>query len=141
MMNERRPDLWLASEDDPWLEQVARLMGSQRARRSHRWRPPTDLVEKEDCFIVLVEVAGMKAADFDVTFDQQVLRVRGVRREVAEGKAAYHQMEISYGEFVTEVLIPAPVEKDQIRATYTDGFLRVVLPKTKPKTVSISISD
>ncbi len=140
-MSERRPELRLASEDDPWLEQVARLIGSQQARRSHRWRPPTDLVETEDAFVVLVEVAGMKAADFDVTFDRQVLRVQGVRREVAEGKAAYHQMEISYGEFVTEVLIPAPVEKDQIRATYTDGFLRVVLPKTKPRSVSITISD
>ena len=51
---------------------------------------------------------------------------------------AYHQMEIAYGEFETEVRIPVPIDVSNIEATYSDGFLRVVLSKTRPRQVSIS---
>ncbi|MCK4960866.1 MAG: Hsp20/alpha crystallin family protein, partial [Anaerolineales bacterium] len=51
---------------------------------------------------------------------------------------AYHQMEIAHGEFETEVRIPDPIDASNIEATYSDGFLRVVLSKTRPRQVSIS---
>ncbi len=106
-------------------------------QRSHVWRPPTDIYETEDAFVVLVEVAGMREAEFAVTLDRQVLSIRGVRAD-REGPKAYHQMEVAYGEFVTEVEIPVPVDAPRIEASYTDGFLRVRLPKARPKQIAVS---
>jgi HSP20 family protein len=102
------------------------------------WRPPTDILEKEDAYLVVVEVAGMRGSEFSVTCDGQVLAVRGVRPEGEQVKA-YHQMEITYGEFVTELELPAPVNTEAIKATYADGFLRIVLPKAR--STSIPIED
>jgi HSP20 family protein len=98
--------------------------------QSGAWHPPTDVFENEDAYIVLVEVGGMRHGEFTVNIERQLLSIHGVRRE-SEGMKVYHQMEVAYGDFLSEVRIPKPVVKENIKATYGDGFLRIILPKTK----------
>jgi HSP20 family molecular chaperone IbpA len=104
--------------------------------RSHTWRPPTDMLETEDSIIVRVEIAGMKNADFSVILDEPKLIIRGERPDHSE-RRAFHQMEIRFGEFSTEVELHWTVETKAIEAEYKDGFLWVTLPKTKPYSVEI----
>jgi HSP20 family protein len=99
-------------------------------RHSGAWHPPTDVYENEDAFIVIVEIGGMRQGEFAVNIDRQLLSIRGVRHE-SEGMKVYHQMEIAYGDFLSEVRIPKPVISEEIKAMYGDGFLRVILPKVK----------
>jgi HSP20 family protein len=72
----------------------------------------------------------MRQGEFAVNIDRQLLSIRGVRHE-SEGMKVYHQMEIAYGDFLSEVRIPKPVISEEIKAMYGDGFLRVILPKVK----------
>jgi HSP20 family protein len=104
--------------------------------QSAAWHPPTDLCEIEGAYLVEVEVAGMESDDFVIQFSRGVLSIRGSRssRRVAR---AYHQIEISMGEFAVDVHIPGPVRVDEIEATYENGFLRLTLPKNMPKDISI----
>ncbi len=104
--------------------------------RSHVWRPPTDVYEVEEAVIVRVEIAGMREDDFSIALSDRNLVIRGFRSDVAE-RRAYHQMEIFFGEFVSEVELPCPVVADQATAEYRMGFLRLVLPKVKPKVIRI----
>jgi HSP20 family molecular chaperone IbpA len=46
-------------------------------------------------------------------------------------------MEIDYGEFITEVRIAIPIDSASIDASYSDGFLRIELPKASPKKIEI----
>jgi HSP20 family protein len=85
----------------------------------------------------MVEVAGMREAEFSVTLDRQVLSIRGLRADSPTAKA-YHHMEIAYGEFATEVRLAVAIDAAAIQASYADGFLRVVLPKSAPRQVPIS---
>jgi HSP20 family protein len=102
------------------------------------FRPPTDVYETEDCIEVRVEVAGMKPDDFQLALTDQTLVITGVRQD-SSNKRAYQQMEISWGEFRTEVYLPMAVKTDQITATYQDGFLIVNLPKasSQPRRIEI----
>jgi HSP20 family protein len=93
--------------------------------------------ETEEAFVVLVEVAGMRGLEFSVSIEKQSLSIRGVRGD-AGAMRAYHQMEIAYGQFETVVRMPEAVEAAEIEATYGDGFLRVVLPKARPKRIPIT---
>jgi HSP20 family protein len=79
----------------------------------------------------------MRGADISVTYNQRVLSIQGIRVDTSPRKA-YHQMEIAYGEFSSEVRIPVPIETSEIEATYNDGFLRVILPKAQSREVPIS---
>jgi HSP20 family protein len=104
--------------------------------RPHAWRPPTDVYETENAIIIRVEVAGMRESDFTITLVERTLTIRGVRQDVAE-RRAYHQMEIPFGEFNTEVELPYEIISDKVEAVYRDGFLRITLPLAQPKHIKI----
>jgi HSP20 family protein len=123
------------SDDDPWQTGQGPL-GWQIRRSSHGWRPPTDVLETDEAYVVVVEVAGMRGADFNVTFEGHILAIRGNRHD-SNARKAYHQMEIDYGEFITEVHVHIPIEAAKIDASYSDGFLRIQLPKASPKKIEI----
>ncbi|HEX2697369.1 MAG TPA: Hsp20/alpha crystallin family protein [Anaerolineales bacterium] len=103
---------------------------------SSGWSPPTDAYETENEYVVRVELAGMRESDFEVVFEDGLLLITGIRPDVAE-RRAYHQMEIRFGKFSTAVMIPGPVDLDQSKAEYRDGFLSVKLPKAKATDVKI----
>ncbi len=100
------------------------------------WSPPTDLYETETDYVVRLEIAGMHEDDFEVSYEDGYLWISGVRPELPE-KRAYHQMEIRFGKFSTAVAIPGAVDLEASEAAYKDGFLLVVMPKAKPKTITI----
>jgi HSP20 family protein len=128
--------LRFGSEHEPASKPSGKKLHWRVVHQSHLWRPPTDIYEMESAFVVLVEVAGMRGREFHVTFDKKNLSIRGSRPD-GKQKKAYHQMEIAYGDFATEVAVPVPVDVSTIEATYSDGFLKVVLPKKKPTRVHI----
>jgi HSP20 family protein len=123
-----------------FLEDV-QLSGSKNlnrrvALRSPAWRPPTDVYETSDAVIVRVEIAGMQEEDFTISLSGKFLVIRGVRPDVAE-RRAYHQMEIVFGEFMSEVELPCDVVAEEVRAEYSKGFLRLELPKIQPRKIKI----
>lgn len=100
------------------------------------WRPPTDVYETEEAIVVRVEIGGMKEEDFSISLEDRFLLIKGIRPDVPE-KRAYHQMEIPFGDFSTEVELPYPVIVGEIRAFYRDGFLKVILPKARPHQIQV----
>ena len=104
--------------------------------RPPTWRPPTDVYEMDNNLVVRVEIAGMREGDFAIELNGRFLIVRGVRQDIAE-RRAYHQMEIRFGEFSIEIELPSHIEADQVQAIYHNGFLRIMLPKSRPRQIPI----
>jgi len=103
----------------------------------HVWHPATDLLETKDDYIVKLEVGGMESKGFTINFYKDVLSIIGYRAgEDKEG--SYHRMEIPFGDFYISVKIPNEIMINSIEAFYENGFLTVILPKTKPVHVEIS---
>jgi HSP20 family protein len=99
--------------------------------RSNVWSPPTDVYETEEAYVARLEIAGMREDDFEVLFENNTLLISGSRPDYTE-RRAYQQMEIRFGKFSTAVSLPGPVNIEQARAEYKDGFLTVVIPKSTP---------
>jgi HSP20 family protein len=104
--------------------------------RSHKWRPATDVFETEDTFVVRVEIAGMRDSEFTILLDERTVTIQGSRPDQDE-RRAFHQMEIRYGEFSTSVELHWPIDTQAVEAEYTDGILRLVLPKALPHNIKI----
>jgi len=104
--------------------------------QSSVWSPPTDLLEAPDACIVRVEIAGMREEDFEVALENNILMIRGTRRDPTR-RAAYHQMEIHFGKFATAVQLPAPVMVEKAEVEYRDGLLTITLPRTHPDTYEV----
>ncbi len=106
------------------------------AMRPHVWRPPTDMYETEESIVVRIEIAGMREQDISIALEDRILTIRGIRPDTSE-RRAFHQMEIPYGEFSTEVELPAPVVSEGVEATYRDGFLHITLPKAHAQHIRV----
>ncbi len=100
--------------------------------RGHFWKPPTDVYETENDFIVSVEIAGMKVEDFSIQLHKQSLIIQG-KRNIEFEKCALHQIEIHSGEFQVSIEISAPIDQEISKIGYQNGFLTVSLPKVKNK--------
>lgn len=98
------------------------------ASRPHLWAPPTDLFETEKDYVMRVEIAGMQEAEINIAIDGNLIAIYGMRQQPSE-HAAYHQMEVRFGEFMCELELPGAVNTEKIIANYQDGFLLVNLPK------------
>lgn len=104
--------------------------------RTPQWRPPTDVFETDDEFVIRVEIAGMREEDFNIEMDERILSIRGVRSDNT-ARRAYHQMEIRFGEFSLALELPGQIVAEKIKAVYDNGFLVIVLPKARPRSVHI----
>ena len=94
------------------------------------WLPAVDIVEKENEFEVRVELPGMKKDDVKITLVDDVLTIRGEKKQQAETKEEnYHRSERSYGMFQRSFTLPSSVKGEKIEATYVDGLLSLTLPK------------
>lgn len=108
-----------------------------------KWRPPTDIYETEDAFVVVMDIAGVEPDGFTVTFDAGVLVIAGERVEQASGRREYHAMEVKVGPFERRFRFTKRVEPASLKATYELGFLEIRLAKVpeKPKAVHVDVES
>ncbi len=102
-----------------------------------RFTPPADIIELEEGMVVLVEIAGVRGEDIKIAISNDILSITGNRERPSLSHAAYHQVEIGFGEFRLDVRLPWSVDPDAVRATYRNGFLRVDLPRPEARQVHV----
>jgi len=120
---------------EPYFHIVAGGRQYLVVRTSHVWRPPTDVLEDENRLYVIVEIAGMQHGEFNVAVSDRRLTIMGLRPMPARVRAAYHQLEVHYGEFRTDITLPWAIDEEGIVARYADGFLYIELPRSNRDTV------
>ena len=100
------------------------------------WRPSTDVFETEKEVIVLLEIAGMKQRDFSITLSDEILTLKGERKEKAEpSRIGYRNKEINFGMFERNIYLPENLDPDDISAAYKEGFLEITIKKKKGKKI------
>jgi HSP20 family protein len=117
---------------DEALLQMFRLPGINQ----EVWAPRVDIFETDNELVIKVCAAGVKPKDMDISLsaDGKRLTVSGMRTEDYTEKTVrrrYYQLEVYYGPFERVIILPGDVsiDRDRLRATYKDGFLRIILPK------------
>ena len=107
------------------------------------WAPSVDIHENKDEIVIDAELPGINQKDISVTVTDNVLTIRGEKKQEKEVKEEnYHRVERSYGLFSRSFTLPVGVKADQIKAGYKDGVLKITLPKAeevKPKQISIDV--
>jgi HSP20 family protein len=111
---------------------------------SGEWSPSMDFSETKDAFTVKVEVPGISPEDIQVGIRSGVLTIKGEKKEEVERKdERFYRMERAHGMFTRNVRLPAAVDETKVNATFSNGVLTILLPKTaeaKGTTVPIKIA-
>ncbi len=129
-------------------EEVNRLFSSNLTRGFAEegigrgaWNPSVDIYENKDQIVLEAELPGMKQDDFELTVENNVITLRGERQfEKKEDSDNYHRVERSYGSFTRSFTLPQTVSAEGATAEYTNGVLRVTLPKreeTKARRIQV----
>jgi HSP20 family protein len=96
------------------------------------WLPPCDVFEDREAVRIIMEVPGVKPEDVKLSLENNMLTIRGEKKQVAEEKAdRVHRYERSYGVFERSFALPSTVDTDRIEARYDNGVLTVALPKAE----------
>jgi HSP20 family protein len=132
----------LKSEMEELFVDLCRVPRTARARRSFHPRLDVYRTEEPPAITVVVELAGVELSDVDVSVVDGAVVLRGVRRRRVGDGRVYQHIEIDYGRFERRVPLSDPVEADGVDATYSRGFLTVVLPiaTRKPRRVKIDVT-
>jgi HSP20 family protein len=95
-----------------------------------QWAPSVDVYETQNDIVVKAELPGVEPKDVDVSFENNILTIRGERRmddEIKEDN--YHRVESSYGSFTRSFSLPTSVDENKVKAEFKNGILAITLPK------------
>jgi HSP20 family protein len=93
--------------------------------------PKVDVNETDKEIKISAELPGMDEKDIDVSLLNDMLTIKGEKKEEKEDKGKdYYRVERSYGSFSRTIPIPVDVETDKVEAKFKKGVLNITLPKT-----------
>jgi len=108
---------------------------------SRGWVPAVDIYEgAEHELVIKAELPDMKREDITVTFENNVLTLKGERKNEEVARDRFHRLERFRGAFSRSFTLPATVDPANISANYKDGVLTVRLPQraeAKPKQIAV----
>lgn len=114
-----------------WKEEVVRGV----------WSPPVDILERGDELVLKVDLPEVSQSEIDIRVEGSTLIIQGERRLIKDApEENYIQIERPYGTFRRTFNIPRMIEQEEIKASYKDGVLRIVLPRkqeTQPKQIVV----
>jgi len=106
------------------------------------WYPTVDVSESEQVYEVKAELPGINKDNIKVSLEDNVLTLKGERKEEAETKKKNVQIhERYYGKFQRSFRLPVEVKSAEIKASYKDGVLKIEIPKAeeaRPKEIAIA---
>lgn len=96
--------------------------------------------DKENIYIKST-IAGVKPEDLEISLNNDMLTIRGVRKQTDEVEEKdYFYKECYWGGFSRSIILPTEVKSDKISATLKDGVLTITLPKLeRQRTIPIAI--
>jgi HSP20 family protein len=103
--------------------------------------PPTNVGVTENEVQVYLFAPGLDAKSFNISIQQNLLLVSGVRKLPVHQKATYFRQERFEGEFRRVVALPEDVEPERAEAKYRDGVLQISLRRretAKPRQIQIN---
>jgi HSP20 family protein len=125
--------------------ELDRAFGDVVARTGSRmWHPATDVIEQSNGYLIALELPGVRRDAVEVTFEQNILTVRGTKDTTVEAtedaELRVYSAERVSGNFERSFRLPEHVDANAIRADFQDGVLSVTIPKkpaSQPRKIAI----
>jgi len=102
--------------------------------------PPTNVGATSKAVDVYLFAPGVDPKGLDISIQQNLLLVSGVRRLPVDEKATYYRKERFEGEFRRVITLPEDVDPDSVEAKYRDGVLQISLQRkeaARPRQIQV----
>ena len=110
---------------------------------STAWTPAVDIYETDNEVVLKADLPEVDEKKIDIHVENNVMVLSGEREISKEtSEENYLRVERRYGSFSRSFTLPSNIDRGRITAKYSDGVLRVVLPKreeSKPRQIDIEV--
>jgi len=107
------------------------------------WAPRVDIVERENEYVILADLPGLKREDITVNVESNTLSISGERtREEEKRGEHWYRAERSCGTFKRTFSLPNTIDAAKVKAEYRNGELSITLPKAeqaKPRQIEVAV--
>jgi HSP20 family protein len=108
--------------------------------RVDKFFPSANVVETEKAYEIYASLPGLNKQDIKIDLQDGKLTISGERRLLKDDKTkTYHTVEIAAGEFYRAFYLPEDATSEAIEAVYTDGILKINIPKDEKRTYKATI--
>ncbi len=92
-----------------------------------------ELEENESAVVLHARLVGIKPTDLTISISGSTLTIQGTSQSESGSQDENHyKVEKQTQSFSRSLTLPAPVAPEEIRATYREQTLEIVMPKRKP---------
>jgi len=94
--------------------------------------PAVNIKETPERYEIEMAAAGMKKEDFNINLERNVIIISTEKsNETSETDKDhnYTRKEFNYSSFSRSFVLPQAANREDIKATYVDGVLNVIIPK------------
>ncbi|KAA0012551.1 Hsp20/alpha crystallin family protein [Billgrantia pellis] len=129
------PLLGMHQELDRWMDSVMRQfgmpsLGTRFGDMPSLLRPQLDIAERDDEYLISVEVPGVEEKDIKLSLEDHRLVIEGEKRqENSSREDRFQRIERSYGSFRRVLDLPSDARPDDIKASFAKGVLSVRVPR------------
>lgn len=106
--------------------------------------PAINMWEDDNHLYIESELPGYQQNDLQIFITgEDQLMLKGERKPVQMENAVCHRQERSFGTFERNLTLPVKVDANQVKATFTNGVLTLVLAKSaaaKPQKIEITVN-
>lgn len=95
--------------------------------------PKVDVIDHDKDIEVRAALPGVKKENLELTITDQTINIHATTKkdEKKEEAGRYYRREIMHGEYQRTLALPSNVDSENAKATFKDGLLKVVIPKTE----------
>jgi len=117
-------------------------VAAQLSRSARQFVPALDVLDREDEYLVSVDLPGLSESDVKVEILDGTMTISGERTSShEENKDGYRRVERASGSFTRKLTLPLGVDASAVKASFKNGVLEVLVPKpeaAKPQQVEIA---
>ena len=100
-----------------------------------------DVYQTDNDVVIKSTIAGVKPEDLDVSIVNDMITIRGERKQDDEvNEENYYYQECYWGSFSRSIILPIDVLADKIEASMKNGILTIKMPKadnTRTKKIQV----
>ncbi|TAN33516.1 Hsp20/alpha crystallin family protein [Patescibacteria group bacterium] len=92
-----------------------------------------DVAQTDDELVIIATMAGTEPGDIELHLHNDLLTIRGWRRDPSPAGSEHFCRECYWGKFSRTIVLPVDVKAELTKAEYKNGVLTVRLPKAGAK--------
>lgn len=115
---------------DDLFEQGPGGQSLTQAGRGGGW-PQLEVEQNDKQIEVIAELPGVEEKDIELQIEDGVLTLSGEKRSERKDESGYSER--SYGRFERRISLPSNIDDEKCSANFTNGVLRVTIPRAEEK--------